>query len=118
MTTYIVLIPGDEDAWEAGSDAQHQQVFDRHEQFQKLLAERGDRVVATGGLEHSRHARLIRRDGSGAVRMTEGPFAESVEQVSGFYLVETNDADGLFEACEILAEIETAVEVRRTGSSS
>ena len=33
----------------------------------------------------------MRPDGSGGVLVTDGPFTESVEQVVGFYLVETDD---------------------------
>ena len=32
----------------------------------------------------------MRPDGSGGVLVTDGPFTESVEQVVGFYLVETD----------------------------
>ena len=33
----------------------------------------------------------MRPDGLGGVLATDGPFTESVEQVVGFYLVETDD---------------------------
>ena len=41
----------------------------------------------------------MRPDGSGGVLVTDGPFTESVEQVVGFYLVETADRADLVRIC-------------------
>ena len=44
--------------------------------------------------------------------MTDGPYAEAAEQLTGFYLVETDDPDDLLEVCKVLAEGESLIEVR------
>ena len=44
--------------------------------------------------------------------MTEGPYAETVEQLTGFYLVQTDDLDDLIAACGILSSPDGAIEVR------
>ena len=44
--------------------------------------------------------------------MTDGPYAETVEQLSGFYLVETDDLDDLVEVTKILADAEGGIEIR------
>jgi hypothetical protein len=44
--------------------------------------------------------------------VTHGPFAESAEQLSGFYFVETDDEDGLVEAAKVLVRAHPAVEIR------
>ena len=48
-TTYTVLLPGDEDAWEALGADEQAAVFASHEAFTGALAERGHTV--TGGAE-------------------------------------------------------------------
>ena len=41
--------------------------------------------------------------------MTDGPYAEAVEQLTGFYLVETDDPDDLLEVLQgALAQGESA----------
>jgi hypothetical protein len=44
--------------------------------------------------------------------VTEGPYAETVEQLTGFYLVQTDDRDDLIEVCKILSPLEGGIEVR------
>jgi hypothetical protein len=44
--------------------------------------------------------------------VTEGPFAESVEQLSGFFLVTCDDYDALVEAAEVLVRAHPVVEIR------
>ncbi len=44
--------------------------------------------------------------------MTDGPYAESVEQLSGFYLVQTDDLDDLVEVTKILADSDGGIEIR------
>jgi len=46
--------------------------------------------------------------------VTDGPFAETVEQVGGFYVIETPDLDELMRLVTELARTERAVEVRPT----
>lgn len=114
MTTYVVLLPGDEDAWEALSAEEQAAVFARHEEFSRALAERGHTVTGGAELTHSRTTRQVRRAG-GEVLVTEGPYAETVEQLSGFYIVESDDLDDLVQVCAILADADGApVEVRAT----
>lgn len=109
---YAVLLPGDEDAWAAKSDEERAAVFARHDEFSRALAERGHRVTGGAELAHSRHARTVRVDTDGTHTVTEGPYAEAVEQLSGFYLVESDDLDDLLVVCRILADVEGGVEVR------
>ena len=114
MTTYVVLIPGREDAWEAKSAAEMSAVFAAHAQFAKLLAERGHTLTLTYPLEHSRTARTLRPTPGGVV-VTEGPFAESAEQISGLYVIESDDVDDLVECARVIAAVEDGIEVRVAG---
>lgn len=113
MTTYVVLLPGDENAWEASSDEHKAAVFAKHEAFSQALEERGHRVTGGAELTHSRETRQVRRV-DGELVVTSGPYAETVEQLSGFYVVETDDVDDLVQCTGILADGDGAIEVRAT----
>lgn len=113
-TTYAVLLPGDESAWEAASPEERAATYAVHSEFARLLEERGHRVTGGAELTHSRGARQVRQGPDGAAVVTDGPYAESVEQLTGFYLVETGDLDGLLEICGVLAGAEGTIEVRAT----
>lgn len=113
MSTYMVIIPDDYDAWEAKTPRQRAAVFAEHNRFAERLTRGGHRITAGGELTHPRTARTV-RSGSDGVTVTDGPYAESVEQLSGFYLVETADLDDLEQCCAIIAG-DFPVEIRRIG---
>lgn len=117
MTEYIVLIPDNEAAWAEADEADRERVYDRHREFARALAERGHKVTAGAELTPSAQARTVRREG-GELRVTEGPYAESVEQLSGFYLIESDDLDDLLACVGILADGESGLEVRACADSS
>ena len=85
MSKYVVFVTEDEEAWEARSEAERQEVYDADARFVRLLSARrqGDRrrraepPPAVDTLEQR----------SGVTRRTTGPYAESVEQLGGFYVV-------------------------------
>lgn len=113
MTEYVILLPGDETTWENASDEHRQAMYAKHEEFAKLLEQRGHRIAGGNELQSSRLAHTVRMTDSG-VRVTDGPYAESVEQVTGYYVVDTDDLDDLLQVCGVLAGAEGAVEVRGT----
>ena len=100
---YVILFPGDETAWEEASQADRDAVGARHEEFGRLLREHGHTVLGGASLTHSRQARLVRTDAGGRVIVSEGPFAETTEQVTGYYDVETDDLDDLLQLVGIVA---------------
>jgi len=117
MTEYIVLIPDNEQEWAAADEAERQRVYGKHREFAEALARRGHKVTAGAELAPSAEARTVsRRDGELAV--TDGPYAESVEQLSGFYLIESDDLDDLLQCVGILAEGEGRLEVRECRGGS
>ena len=110
---YVVMFPADnETEREAGSEADHQATFDIDYEFGQLLAARGGAVTGGAGLTHSRQARTIKRGPGSRPLVTEGPFAETVEQLSGFFTVTCDDYDALVEAAEILVRAHPVVEIR------
>ena len=113
MTQYVVLLPGDESAWAAATEDQRQQVYGVHREFAKLLEERGHRVTGGSELAHSSQAKVLRTDADGNQTVTDGPYAETVEQLTGFYLIQSDDVDDLVQCVGILADGEGGLEVRR-----
>ena len=112
MTEYVILLPGNESMWENASEEHRQAMYAKHGEFAKLLEERGHKINGGNELQNSRTAKTVRM--SGSVQITDGPYAESVEQVTGYYVVDTDDLDDLLQVCGVLAGAEGAVEVRGT----
>jgi hypothetical protein len=111
MTTYVVLISGPETVWEARTEADRAATHEAHRTFAQTLARRGHKITAGEELTRSREGRVARRDGD-SFSITEGPYAETVEQLGGFYVVESDDLDDLMRVVGELARTEGAVEVR------
>jgi hypothetical protein len=103
MTTYVVLLPGVEDVWERASAEDRAAVYARHEEFARTLAERGHRLTGGAELTHSRTTKQVTRDAAGRVVVTDGPFAEAAEQLTGFYLIQSDDLDDLLQVAALLA---------------
>ncbi|WP_151083029.1 YciI family protein [Nocardioides cynanchi] len=113
MSEYVVMFPADNEAeWEAGSEADHQTTYDTDLEFGRLLEARGGAVTGGAGLTHSSRARTVRRGPSSDVLVTDGPFAEAVEQLSGFYIVTCDDYDAVVEAAHVLTRVHPVVEIR------
>lgn len=111
MTQYALFLPGAEDRRAAATAAERAATHAMHGEFVKLLAERGHAVTGGAELAHSCSAKVVRGD-LDHVTVTDGPYAETVEQLTGFYLVRTDDLDDLLQVCGRLAGTEGGVEVR------
>jgi hypothetical protein len=108
---YMLLICRDEPAWAKLSVTERQQVYRDTLKLSEELTERGQ-YLAGFPLHPSSAATSIRvRDGKRLV--TDGPFAETREQLGGFMLIDVKDLD---EAIDIAARVPLArtstVEVR------
>lgn len=113
MTQYMLLIPDDYDAWEAKTPRERAEIYAEHEAFASRLAQGGHRIAGGAELTLPRTARTV-RSGPEGIAVSDGPYAESVEQLSGFYLVESDDLPDLEQACAILAR-HFPVEIRQVG---
>ena len=92
MTTYAVLLPGDESYWDTASAEERQAGYARHEAFAKALAERGHVVTGGAELTHSRNTVVVRRAGD-ELTVTDGPYAETEEVLAGYWLVDCASFD-------------------------
>jgi hypothetical protein len=104
---YALLIYGSETSWDTVTDEERQMLYKEYDAFAHEGVERG---VMLGGEELSRvsSATTVRVRGGEAL-VTDGPFAETKEQLGGFFLLECKDVD---EAIEMAAKIPGA----RSGS--
>ncbi|HSU74663.1 MAG TPA: YciI family protein [Terrabacter sp.] len=71
--------------------------FPEHQAFQKAVAELGARIVGGAALQNQRHGGVV-TPGSGDRLVedavyTDGPFPDTSEVITGFYLVEADDED-------------------------
>jgi hypothetical protein len=108
---YMLLIYGDESSWGDRSDAERGQIMQAYGAFTEELRQSGS-MVAGDALQPTQTATTIRVQ-DGETLTTDGPFAETKEQLGGYYLVE---ADSLDEAIEWAGKVPGArhgsVEVR------
>ena len=106
---YVVLMAEREGTWDAAGPEGRQAVMDAHTAFHKAVVERG-RMLAGEALAESSRARTLRHH-DGRPVVTQGPYAEAVEQLGGFYLIEADSEETVLELCGLLPP-SYAVEVR------
>lgn len=104
---YILLIYGDEALDLNMSEAEQQQLMDEYYKFTAAVRDRGA-YITSEALHPISTATTVRVRESKTLT-TDGPFAETKEQLGGFYLIDAKDLD---EAIEIAAQIPNA----KTGS--
>jgi hypothetical protein len=108
---FMFAIYHDEKELEALPEAEMQGLVDGALEYMEDLRKSGH-FIASDALQPSRTARTIRVR-RGEVSTTDGPFAETKEQLGGFFLIEAKDLD---EACEIASRFPPArigvIEVR------
>ena len=110
-TDYIVLLLGDTEAWWDTPEEEKKATYDVHGRFTDELERRGHTVVGGAELPRASEARSL---APYSETVTDGPYAESTEQLGGYYEVRTDDLDDLMEVGKILAATGDAVEVHRT----
>ena len=108
---YIMLICADESGVQALSPAEGQAMMAEYGKFGEEMTKRG--VLQTGERLHATTDATTVQVRDGEVLTSDGPFAETKEQIGGFYVVDCKDLD---EAIEIAAKIPGArvgsIEVR------
>jgi len=108
---FVFLIYHDEKTLDALPGKEMQALVDGALDYDKEIRRSGHYIVSNA-LQRARTARTVRVRG-GKATTTDGPFAETKEQLGGFFLVEAKDMD---EACALAARFPPArlgiVEVR------
>jgi hypothetical protein len=108
---YLLLIYHDEGRWGALAEAERQEIYAAYRALQEEL-QRSGKLISGNELQPTSTATTLRvRNGKAGV--TKGPFAQTKEQLGGYFLVEAEDLD---DALAIAARIPSAtmgsIEVR------
>lgn len=113
MTEYVVLLMGDAERWWDLPEEERRAGYAAHEEFSARLVAGGHRITGGAELHRASEARTI---APGSTTATDGPWAETSEQIGGFYLVETDDLDDLGRVCGRLTAtpFHPAIEIRPT----
>ena len=108
---FLFLIYHEEKTLDTLPQGEMQTLVDSALEYMDEIRQSGH-FIASNALQRARTARTIRVRG-GKVSTTDGPFAETTEQVGGFFLIEAKDMD---EACEVASRFPPArlgiIEVR------
>ena len=108
---FMFMIYHDENVLDSLPEGELQTLIDSALDYDETIRESGHYIVSNA-LQRARTARTIRVH-SGKVSVTDGPFAETKEQLGGFFLIEAKDID---EACEMASRFPPArigiIEVR------
>ena len=108
---YLCLIYENEKSWETMPPADSEAIMNEYFTFTADIQKNG-KLVAGEALQPTATATTVRVR-NGKVSTTDGPFAETKEQLGGFYLIEAKD---LNDAIQVAAKIPSArlgtIEVR------
>ena len=108
---YLCLIYENEREWETLPQGQVEAVMGEYFSFTDEIRRNG-KYIAGEALQPTQTATTVRVR-NGKVSTTDGPFAETKEQLGGFYLIEAKD---LNDAIQVAAKIPSArfgtIEVR------
>jgi hypothetical protein len=108
---YLCLIYENEKNWETMPPAESEAIMNQYFSFTEEIRKNG-KYVAGEALQPTGTATTVRVR-NGKVSTTDGPFAETKEQLGGFYMIEASD---LNDAIQVAAKIPSArlgsIEVR------
>lgn len=108
---YLLLIYEAESLQAARSDAENQADLEAYLAFTAKTKADGVFIAGDALLPTSTATSVRKRDGK--VVTTDGPFAETKEQLGGYYVIEAKDLDEAIErAAQIPAAVTGTVEVR------
>ena len=111
MPQYLMSVWHDEEYEVDFSSPDAQRMFGQVSAFNAELEASGTWVFG-GGLNPASSATVVRNSG-GTVSMIDGPYAETKEQMGGFWIIEAADLDAaLAWAAKAAAACEGPVEVR------
>ena len=108
---YILLIYGDQESWKSRSEEENGQIYQDYMQFTKDLQDSGA-MVGGDALEPTPTATTVRVRNDETLT-TDGPFAETKEQLGGYYIVDVGSIDeALAWAAKIPGARYGSIEVR------
>lgn len=90
MNSYLMLMYYGEGLWETAPEAERSEIIERHTTFPEKV-ERLGCSLRDGNALHTSAGATTLREVDGRRGFTDGPFAETAEQLGGYYLVDAPD---------------------------
>ena len=110
---YLLMFVRDETKMYQGGEEEMNAAMEAWSAFDKEAVEAGA-LIACEPLEHPREATTIRVAEGGERSITDGPFAETKEQLGGFALLECRDLDDAMNwASKVPVAPGSVIEVRK-----
>jgi hypothetical protein len=106
----VLLTEEDPEAnWDNAGEGERDAIMRAHDDYAKAVRERGSILSgeALGGVATARTLRTV----DGKRQVTDGPYAETVEQLGGFYLLDLPDLETALDLCRLLPD-HYVIEVR------
>ena len=114
---YILLIYGDEQVWASMSQEDMQKMYAEHNAYGEAMGKAG--IIRGGSELKPVSTATTLRFTNGKSAILDGPFAETKEQLAGYYLIEVENLEQALEwAAKMPGMTSGAVEVRPLGASS
>jgi hypothetical protein len=108
---FMLTLIGPEGGWEDITPDQMAEEMRNWERFGKEAVE-GGAFIAGDGLQPTTEAKTVRGGRDEERVITDGPFAETKEQIGGFYLLECKDMDEALGWAHRVPIRDGAIEVR------
>jgi hypothetical protein len=108
---YMFLLIGEEPNWEDVSPEEMQKTLDEMEKYNDELKEAGA-MVGGHGLRERATASVVRFSEGGETTVTDGPFAETKEQLMGFWIIDAPNLDEALAWARKAPLQEASIEVR------
>ena len=108
---YLCLIYDDEKKWETMSKAESDAYMGEYFAFTEGVKASGH-YLAGNALQPVQTATTV-RSRNGKLSTTDGPFAETKEQLGGYYLIEARDLNDALQVAQKIPSVRTgSIEVR------
>ncbi|HEX8510936.1 MAG TPA: YciI family protein [Propionibacteriaceae bacterium] len=106
-----MLIASDETKNPGRETPEFGQWMEAWSEYNQLLL-KGGHLVAGSGLQPTSTATTVRKTPGAASQVFDGPFAETKEQLGGFYVITARDLDEALELAEQLPIPAGCIEIR------
>lgn len=107
---YAILIYSSESYWESLGEAERDKVMADHGAMLEKMRADGAFVGSSRLMDSNTASTLVHRGGGS--ELIDGPFAETKEQLGGFYMVECDDLDQVIGYAQMISNDEGALEIR------